>query len=97
MGVDELEDLGNFLEMTDQEKTEIFLEKDAKTWRSRKEGSGDTPSITLDFQEKSISKIAFARTKDEADRLERQLGLSIYFPSELANWGDEIPMYVLAG
>ncbi len=57
----------------------------------------DTPSITLDFKEKSISKVAFARTKEEADRLERQLGLSVYFPSELANWGEEVPMYILLG
>lgn len=57
----------------------------------------DTSSIVLDFKEKSISKVAFARTKEEADRLERQLGLTVYFPSELANWGEEIPMYVLLG
>ncbi len=56
-----------------------------------------TSSIVLDFKEKSISKVAFARTKEEADRLERQLGLSVYFPSELANWDEEIPMYVLLG
>ena len=56
-----------------------------------------TSSIVLDFKEKSISKVAFARTKEEADRLERQLGLSDYFTSELANWDEEIPMYVLLG
>ena len=54
-------------------------------------------SIVLDFKEKSISKVAFAKTKEEADRIKRQLGLTVYFPSEIANFADETPMYVLLG
>lgn len=53
-------------------------------------------SIVLDFSEQKVSKIAFAKTKEEAERIERQLGMTVYFPSEIANFGDnEVPMYVL--
>ena len=57
-----------------------------------------TQSIVLDFSEQKVSKIAFARTKEEAERIERQLGMTVYFPSEIANFDEnEIPMYVLIG
>lgn len=54
-----------------------------------------TDSIVIDFKEKSVSKIAFARTREEAKKLEKKLGLTIYFPSELADFDTENPIYVL--
>lgn len=54
-------------------------------------------SIVLDFEETQIKKIAFAKTREEADRIKRQLDMTIYFPSEIANFGEETPMYVLLG
>lgn len=35
-----------------------------------------TDSIIIDFKDKSISKIAFARTREEAKKLEKQLGMA---------------------
>ena len=52
-------------------------------------------SIILDFKEKAVSKIAFARTKEEAERIERQLNMHIYYPSELANLQTKEPIFVL--
>lgn len=56
----------------------------------------NTQSIVLDFTDKSVSKIAFAKTREEAERIKRQLDMTIYFPSEIANFGDDAPMFVLA-
>lgn len=52
-------------------------------------------SIVLDFSEKAITKVAFAKTKEEADRLQKKLGMTVYFPSEIANFEEDVPMYVL--
>ena len=52
-------------------------------------------SVILDFKEKAVSKIAFARTKEEAERIERQLNMHIYYPSELANLQTKEPIFVL--
>ena len=53
-------------------------------------------SIVLDFSEKAIKKVAFVKTKEEADRLQKELGMTVYFPSEIANFED-VAMYVLLG
>ena len=52
-------------------------------------------SIVLDFSEKTIRKVAFTNSKEEADRLKRELNMQIYFPSELANFDNETKIYVL--
>ena len=52
-------------------------------------------SVVLDFEEKSISKIAFTNSKEEAYRLRDELNMKIYFPSELANFEKETGIYVL--
>lgn len=54
-------------------------------------------SVILDFTNKEIRMVAFAKTREEAERIERQLGLTIYFPSEIANFGDDESIYVLLG
>lgn len=56
---------------------------------------GESRLVVLDFKEKAVSKIAFARTKEEADRIERQLNMHIYYPSELANFHIKEPIFVL--
>lgn len=53
-------------------------------------------SIVIDFKEKTVSKIAFARTREEAEELEKQYGMKIYFPSEIANFGEYSSIFVLA-
>lgn len=55
----------------------------------------EVQSVVLDFSEKAVTKIAFAKTREEAERIKNQLDMAIYFPSEIANFGDEIPMYIL--
>ena len=52
-------------------------------------------SIVIDFNKKSVSKIAFARTREEAEELEKQYGMKIYFPSEIANFGENSSIFVL--
>lgn len=52
-------------------------------------------SVIIDFSEKSISKIAFARTREQAERIEKELGMHIYYPSELANFEIEKTIFVL--
>lgn len=52
-------------------------------------------SIILDFKEKAISKIAFARTKEEAEKIGRKLNMHIYYPSELANFHMAETIFVL--
>ena len=60
-------------------------------------GKEQSKSIILDKTEKAVSKIAFARTKEEAERIERQLNMHIYYPSELANLQTKEPIFVLLG
>ena len=55
----------------------------------------ETASIVIDFGEKTISKIAFAKTRKEAERIEQELGMNIYFPSDLADFGDKESIFVL--
>lgn len=55
----------------------------------------ETTSIMIDFREKAISKIAFTKTREEAERIERELGMRIYFPSDLANFRDKESIFVL--
>lgn len=55
----------------------------------------DTKSIVLDFGEKTIRKIAFARTREEAERIKQQLDMNIYYPSELADLGTKETIFVL--
>lgn len=54
-------------------------------------------SIILDFSEKAIRKVAFTNSKEEADRLKKELNMQIYFPSELASFESETDVYVLLG
>lgn len=52
-------------------------------------------SVVLDFSEKTIRKVAFTNSKEEADRLKNELDMQIYFPSELANFENKTGIYVL--
>lgn len=50
----------------------------------------------LEFQEKKVTRIAFAKTKEMADELGKKLGLKICYPSDVADFGDGCKLYVLA-
>lgn len=52
--------------------------------------------FVIDFGEKSVRKIAFTNSKREADRIVEKMGMHIFFPSELANFEVESPIFVLA-
>lgn len=51
--------------------------------------------VTLDFMEKTVRKIAFANSKEMADKLEKEDGMHIYYPSELADLGIGETIFVL--
>ncbi len=55
----------------------------------------ESKSIIFDFRNKSISKVAFTNSKEEAYRLIDEFNMKIYFPSELANFENESGIYVL--
>lgn len=52
-------------------------------------------TITLDFGEKTIRKIAFTNSREEAERLKNERNMKIYFPSEFASFCYETGVYVL--
>ena len=53
--------------------------------------------VTLDFQDNKISKLIFTKSREEAERLAKERGLSIYFPSGLTKEiSSQDPVYVLA-
>lgn len=51
--------------------------------------------VKLDFMEKSVQKIAFTNSKKIADKLEKEDGMHIYYPSELADLGIGESIFVL--
>lgn len=55
----------------------------------------ESKSIIFDFRNKSISKVVFTNSKEEAYRLIDEFNMKIYFPSELANFENESGIYVL--
>ena len=53
--------------------------------------------VALDFQGNKISKLVFTKSKEEAERLVKERGLFIYFPSGLTKEiSSQDPVYVLA-